>query len=284
MTTKTPNTPRIKGITGLKKFMKGIPAYTEGKRAGLEDYFLEHQDDAELPNFSNDLYSVFECLDTIECNTFFLIAIRLDSLSTHLDNFLFSYDLRQRESKAFLSRNRNYLKFMEPTDRLLIEVQETMLDIFAFTAGLYGIKASLMALKQYTGIKEFEFLDKKILKLEPSKIDPAVWDYTKAKAECRKSKEYRIEDYLNAVLIAMRELNERGYKFTVEPFDPVAFRPTQNTIDNIIRTRRFFGMQKYDYSDNLIYFCHDEYFKQINLDFMRISEAYNRLQKIKHPE
>jgi len=284
MTVTKAKTPQIKGIKALKSFMKGIPAYMEDNRAGLEDYFIEHQDDAELPSFSNDLYSLFECLDTIESNTFYLIAIRLNALTAHLDRFLFAIDLKQRESKAFISRNRNYLKFMEPTERQLIEVQEIMLDVFAFTAGVYGIKASLMALKQYTGVKEFEHLDKKIINLEPSKIDPATWDYTKAKAECRKAKDFKIEDYLNTVCIAMNELDERGIEFTVEPFDPVAFRPTQKTIDAIIKTKRFFGSQKYDYSDNLIFFCHDAYKDQIDADFMRITEEYNRLQKIKHPE
>ena len=170
MTEKTAKKPRIKGIAPLKKFMKVIPKYYESLNSGLENFIEGYKAkyDVDLA-YERDITTLFKCLDTVAQNTSFLISIRIGAICTSFDQILFSYDFKENAPKSVQKQFKHYTDYMQPTDRLIGELKEFIYDVFLFTQGLYGIKAALIGLQSATGIKEFKYLDNKILKLEPTK-------------------------------------------------------------------------------------------------------------------
>lgn len=284
----TAKKPRVRGLAPLKKFMKVIPKYYESINSGLEDLIDGYQAKYGVDlAYERDIETLFQCLDTVAQNTSFLISIRVGAICTKFDQILFAYDFKKEAPKSVQKQFKQYTDYMTPTDRLQGELKEFIYDVFSFTTGLYGLKASLIGLERATGIKEFKYLDNKILRLEPTKIDPDTWTYEKAKAECKKAKTYKIEDYLNTINIALKELVKRGYDFaSITPFDVKAFRPSEKTITDMVQSKHFFNStNKYkDYSDAFMPYCHELYIKQVVNEHHRIRQEAFELERSLYPE
>lgn len=167
------------------------------------------------------------------------LELKLQSILFLNDRYLLAHDIAHsgNASDALREELKQYTDFMTPTERQWHEHRYNILDLFCTLYGLYGMLATIQALKKATGIKGFDFMAKQ-LTLERTTIKKGT-PLKEIKAICKASAEYKLEDYIMSLNAGLIELKERGFNLGITPLDLAKVRPTPAIINNMIEKGEF---------------------------------------------
>lgn len=160
-----------------------------------------------------------------------------------IDRYLMEYDLTHHKGAGakLLQDMSPYTDFMHPTERGLLELKRTILNLECWLFGLYALKATIRAFKKRLGInKGFNYLER-LLDLEKTALKWETTPLQALKQHCRAASGYQYEDYLACMNRGLIELKKRGIDLHLEPFNYKALRPTAETVKNIADTGAFFA-------------------------------------------
>lgn len=261
--------PRIKGIKQLYEFMQNLKPYIDNVPiCGLSEvhFYWTHRGLENMAYFK-DIKELIDCLDYAFRYTSYSIGLRITSVSRFIDGALFEHEMR-KAPKEIQNQYKSFTEYMKLTDRQLIQLKEMIYDLFQYSTEFYALNASLLALYKKTNIKEFLHISDVFLHLKPTEIDINTWTYEAAKKHCKQSKDYLIEDYLNTILLGMQELKKIGIDLKITPFKVEDYRPSEETIDRIIKSRHFMNKTAHlAKQSQLLYRCHEYYLAQMSKPF-----------------
>lgn len=267
MTTKRTKTKEAQ-LNNLKQLIENdLPATFEGVSEGYHAYIDQLEDYDVL--YANDINNLFKQIDQYLDKKEDLEG-KIHSIVLVNDRFLLAHDLAgsvhaSNELKEELKR---YTDYMTPTERQLHEHRYAILDLFCTLYGVYGIVATIQALKKATGIKGFDFFINQ-MNLKKTTIKKSA-TLEEIKAVCRGSKTYKIEDYLMSLNAGLIELKERGIDLKVKPLDLAKVRPNTATIDEMIQQEKFAFAHPCGRSYLTIWETPQSYYKR----FMQYHEVY----------
>lgn len=171
------------------------------------------------------------------------IELKIKSILFLNDRFLLAYDIENsvNASNDLRKELKQYTDYMVPEERQLHEQRYMILDLFCTLFGLYGISASIQALKKETGITGFDFMTKQ-LKLERTAIKKGA-PLQEIKAICKASKKYKLEDNIMLINASLIELKKRGIDLKITPLDLAKVRPNTATVKEMIEKKDFIDSQ-----------------------------------------